>query len=84
MHGGVPINRQLIFVLKNGTLVLDWGGGKAVDLLNSEFVAYEESDYSHAIRDEELDTLRRAGRVTGYDHRQVFVVSLPEPPHATV
>lgn len=80
---GIAIDRQLIMVLEDGTFLLDWENGLGVDLLKSEFVPYRESDYSHAIQDEELEILRRAGRVAGFDHRQVYVISLPEVPRRT-
>lgn len=80
MPGGIAIGRQWIFVLSDGSIVMDWGNGLAVDLAKGEFIPYNESLVSHPVRDDELETLKRMGRVTEYDHQQVYVNSMPEMP----
>ncbi len=80
MTYGVVVNRQWICVLRNGSVVLDWGDGRAVDLINGEFMPYNPSDFSHAVQDDELETLKRMGRVSGYDKQQVYLTSMPEVP----
>ncbi len=80
MPNGIPVNRQWIVVTLDGTLLLDWENGTGVDLLSGEFVDYQESEYSHPIQDDELEVLKRAGRVSSYDAQRVFVNSLPEMP----
>jgi hypothetical protein len=82
MQSGTSIAREWIIVLDDGRAVLDWGTGVGVDLLSGDNVPCEGAIYSHPITDEELDMLRRAGRVTGYDARMVSVLGLPEPPHS--
>jgi hypothetical protein len=80
MPTGIPINRQWIYILKNGSPVVEWGEGLAQDMLSGEFLHPAEGDYSHAIRDDELEMLKRAGRVESYDAQQVYIYSLPELP----
>jgi hypothetical protein len=80
MTNGLPINRHLIVVLMNGAAVIDWGEGLGVDLFSGEFLQFKQSDYCHAIQDEELEMLKKAGRIVSYDQREVFVSSLPEMP----
>lgn len=77
---GSPISRQWIYMLTNGSPVIDWGDGKVQDMYSGDFLPFEERDYSHSITDRELDVLRNAGRVASYDTKNVFVNSLPEPP----
>jgi hypothetical protein len=84
MQSGTPIDRQWITVLKDGTPVLDWGEALFQDLLSGNFVSVDKSEYSHPIRDDELDLLKRAGRVERFDARQVFIYSLPERPRRTI
>jgi len=59
MPAGFAISRQLIFVLKDGAVIVDWGNGWGADLERGEFIPYKEVDYSHAIQDEfaELGTI---------------------------
>jgi hypothetical protein len=81
---GKPINRHQFFVLKDGTPVLEWDDDLLQDLLSGDFIQGSKKDYSHAIRDDELGMLVRAGRVEQFDERQVFIFSLPEPPRRTM
>ncbi len=78
MSSGIPVERQLIIVLEDGTPILDWQDGMGIDLLNGEFVPFMQKDYNHAIQDDELEVLKHAGRVISFDQRHVFVSSLPE------
>jgi hypothetical protein len=80
MTSGLPINRQWIIVLNNGTPIYEWEPGLAVDLYSGEFINFATTDFSHAVQDSELETLKRAGRVVGFDQNTVFVMSLPELP----
>ena len=80
MAGGIAIGRQWVFVLSDGTVVMDWGNGLAVDLAKGEFMAYDEGLVSHPVRDDELETLKRMGRVAEYDHKLIYVTTMPELP----
>lgn len=80
MTYGVAINRQWIYVLRNGSIVLDWGDGRAVDLIRSEFIPYEPAHFSHPVQDDELETLKRMGLVSSYDAQQAFLTYMPELP----
>jgi hypothetical protein len=81
MPGGMAINRQWVFVLKDGTIIMDWGDGRAVDLARGEFIEFKEATYSHPVQDNELEVLRRMGRVASFDSLVIFVTSMPELPH---
>jgi hypothetical protein len=82
MPAGFAISRQLIFVLKDGAVIVDWGNGWGADLERGEFIPYKEVDYSHAIQDDELESLKRMGLVSDYDQYQVYITYMPEPPHS--
>ncbi len=75
---GIRMNRELVCVLTNGLIVLDWSDGRAIDLINREFVAFRANDYGHAVQDAELDMLKRMGSLTGYDQHYVYITSLPD------
>lgn len=81
MPAGYAINRQLVFVLKNGVIVVDWGNGWGADLERGEFIQFKEKDFSHSVQDDELESLKRMGLVSEYNQSQVLFVTLPEPPH---
>lgn len=80
MRTGVPVNRQWVFVLQDGAIVMDWSGGQGVDLSTNEFIRYQEKDISHVVQDAELDVLLKMGRILDFTDREVFVAYLPEPP----
>ena len=84
MPSGVPIDRQWIYVLEDGRSIIDWGDDLVQDLLSGDFYANVDSDYSHPIRDDELELLKRAGRVERFNARHVFIFSLPERPRPTM
>ena len=80
MPGGTAIDRQWIVVLEDGTPILDWDNGLGLNLLSGEYIRYQQGEYTRAIQDDELEMLKRAGRVSNYNHRQVFILGLPEAP----
>jgi len=82
MPSGFAINRHLVFVLKNGAVVVDWGNGWGADLDRGEFIRFTDQDFSHSIQDDELESLKRMGLVVEYDQSQVYLSYMPEPPQA--
>jgi hypothetical protein len=80
MGNGTVINRNLIFILEDGSPILDWDDGLGIDLLKGEFIKYEEKRYSHVIQDDELEYLKKAGLIISYDSQQVVITYLPEMP----
>lgn len=80
MTVGTPIDRQWLGVLSDGTVILEWGDGTGVDMVTNEIIKLKPGQWTHAVQDDDLETLRRMGRIGGYDDRRVFVLSLPEKP----
>jgi hypothetical protein len=81
---GIQVNRQWILVLKDGSIVIDWGDGMFQDVRSGDFSKFSEEEISHHIKDDELDWLKRIGRVEKYDTTQVFIFRLPERPQRTL
>jgi len=81
---GTPINRQWVQVLVNGTIVVDWGDDLFQDVFSGDFIQVMEVELGHAIQDEELEILKRAGRVDQYNKLQVFFLNLPDRPYKTI
>jgi hypothetical protein len=84
MPSGVPIDRQWVYVLEDGRPVIDWGDDLVQDLLSGDFFTSEKSEYSHPIRDDELEMLKRANRVERFDNRHIYIFTLPERPRPTM
>lgn len=82
MPAGFAVNRQVVFVLKNGAIVVDWGNGYGADLQRGEFIQLNELDISHAVQDDDLESLKRMGLVTEYNQSMVYFTYIPEPPQA--
>lgn len=80
MPAGFAVTRQWISVQRDGTIVLEWGDGRAIDLMRGDFVVYDPNKFSHPIQDDELETLKRMGLVSDYDQRNVYLTSMPEDP----
>ena len=84
MPSGVPIDRQWVYVLEDGRLIIDWGEELVQDMLSGDFFTHERSADSHPVRDDELQMLVRAGRVERFNARYVYIFSLPERPRPTL
>ena len=84
MPNGTPINRQWIFVTRDGIVAIDWGNGYAQDIATGDFFPYSEAIYSHPADDTDLELLVRMGRVEKYDKRMAYVYALPERPQRTL
>jgi hypothetical protein len=84
MSSGIPVPRSLVFALKSGEVVFDWGDGRVQDIMTGEFLPFDESNYDRAVLDAELESLRNNGRVESFDARTVHLKPLPEPPRSTL
>ncbi len=82
--GGTPVPRDLVFVLKSGETVIDWGDGMVQDIMTGEFMPLEETDYGSPIGDSDLEMLKKNGQVESYDGNVVYVQSLPQRPWRTL
>jgi len=77
---GTEVNRQWVLTLHSGVVVIDWGDDVFQEVHNGDFLRVDEREVSHHTTDEELDTLRKAGRVNHYTLQAVFFNNLAERP----
>ncbi len=84
MSSGTPFRREFVLVFEDGRIVLDWGDGLFQDLDSGEFFHSPQNEISHQVDDNELDVLKRAGRVAHFNKQQVFFVNLPDRPIRTI
>jgi hypothetical protein len=84
MPGGTPVSRHWVVMLKDGNAAVDWGDNLFQDIMSGDFMHCDEEDISHDILDDELEILKRAGRVDSYDAQFVYLYSMPEPPRRTI
>jgi CheY-like chemotaxis protein len=79
IHSASAIPRHDLFVLADGTFVVQWDDTRVQDLLTGRFRDYYDEDFGHAITDGELNQLKSAGRVEHFNRVYVWLFSLPEP-----
>ena len=84
MPSGVPFDRQWVYVLEDGRTVIDWGDDLLQDLLSGDFINTDRGDDGHPIQDDELEMMKRAGRIDRFDSRHVYIFALPERPRPTI
>ncbi len=77
-YDGAPVARHLVFILRDGTYVVQWDTGRVQDLLSGRLLPYQDGDYGHPVSDSDLERLREAGRVSHYDRAYVWLHALPE------
>jgi hypothetical protein len=73
----IPVPRTRIFVLDDGTFVVQWEEKRVQALVNGRYYPYDANRYGNAISDWELDQLKSSGVVDGYDDELVYLSPLP-------
>jgi hypothetical protein len=84
MPAGTPINRQWVLIMRDGSVVIDWGGGRFLDINNGDMRICSENEISHHIQDSELDHLKSTGQVSWYNNQLVYFPGLPDRPLPTL
>jgi len=76
---GSAVSRVRVFVLADGTSVVQWDEKRVQELLSGQYRHYQhQHDFGHAITDYELNILKSNGRVEHYTHKYVWLFPLPE------
>jgi CheY-like chemotaxis protein len=75
---GSPVQRQLVFILADGSFVVQWDESRVQELLSGRYRTFVGNDFGHAITDYELNQLKAAGRVEHYNRQYVWLYALPE------
>jgi hypothetical protein len=84
MPSGTPFNRQFVLVLDDGRVVLDWGDDLFQDIYTGDFTHQLDSIISHVAQDDDLETLKKAGRLERFDRQQVYLLGLRDLPRKTI
>jgi hypothetical protein len=84
MPAGTPFPRQFVLMLDDGRVVLEWGSGLYQDVYSGDFTEELTSLISHPVKDDELEILKRAGRVDYYNRQQVYFLGLRDRPFHTL
>lgn len=84
MSEGTAVNREWVIITHDGTLIVDWGDEKFMDVLTGEFVTIKEHEISHHPTNDELEWLVHINRVVKYDAKSVWFVKLPERPQKSI
>lgn len=75
---GSPVPRYSVFILSDGSFVVQWDEQRVQELLSGHYRDYEDHDFGYAITDYELNQLQAAGRVEHYNHQHIWLYALPE------
>lgn len=76
---GSAISRLQVFVLADGTFVVQWDDKRVQELYTGRYRDFEhQHDFGHHITDYELNVLKAAGRVEYYNRKYVWLYPLPE------
>jgi CheY-like chemotaxis protein len=78
VHSGSAVPRHFVFVLEDGTFVVQWDETRIQELLTGNYKYFDENDFGHQINDYELNQLKAAGRVEDYNRNYIWLYALPE------
>lgn len=78
VSSGSPVPRHTVFILSDGSFVVQWDENRVQELLSGRYRDFEDQDFGHSITDYELNQLQAAGRVERFNERQVWLFALPE------
>lgn len=75
---GSPVPRHTVFILADGSFVVQWDTNRVQDLLSGYYRKYDDKDFGHAITDYELNQLKAAGLVEHFNNQYIWLYALPE------
>jgi CheY-like chemotaxis protein len=79
VYSGSAVPRHFVFVMADGTFVVQWDDTRVQDLLSGKYDYFESENFGHPINDYELNQLKSNGRVEHYNRNYVWLYALPEP-----
>lgn len=77
-RNGSAVPRHHLFVLDDGTPVVQWAERQVQEILTGKYRVLEAGAYGRALSDRELRQLQAAGRVEYFNHAYVWLYPLPE------
>jgi CheY-like chemotaxis protein len=78
IHSGFAVPRHFVFILADGSFVVQWDENRVQDLLTGKVQAFSREKFGHLITDYELNQLKSAGRVEHFTRSYVWIYALPE------
>jgi CheY-like chemotaxis protein len=78
IHNGAAVMRHQVFVLGDGSVVVQWTEARVQDLLTGDIKPYHFHEFGHPVTDYELERLKAAGAVESYNRSYVWLYSQPE------
>lgn len=77
----LPVPRKRVFVLDDGTFVVQWEAHRVQSLLSGRYFQYKKERFGAAISDYELNQLRNNGTISHYDDELVYLSPQPNTIH---
>ncbi len=77
-HNGSAVPRYQVFVLGDGSFVVQWTDTSVQDLLTGQYRDYKPIEFGHRMIDDELERLKDASVIEDFDHAYVWIYALPE------
>jgi CheY-like chemotaxis protein len=78
IHSGFAVPRHFVFILADGSFVVQWDENRVQDLLTGKVLPFSRENFGHLITDYELNQLKSAGRVEHFTRSYVWLFALPE------
>jgi hypothetical protein len=73
----IPVPRNRVFVLVDGTFVVQWEENRVQDLLSGRYRPFSEETLGNPISDYELGQLKNRGIVAHFDHELIHLSPNP-------
>jgi CheY-like chemotaxis protein len=70
--------RHQVFVLGDGSFVVQWTEARVQDLLTGDIKAFHFHEFGHPITDYELERLKAAGVIESYNRSYIWLFAQPE------
>ncbi len=77
-RNGSAVPRHLIFVLADGTPVIQWSNRQVQEVLSGQYRDYDDGEFGRPVSDFELQQLHNGGRVEHFNRAFVWLYALPE------
>lgn len=77
LQESILIPRERVFVLLDGTFVVQWEENQVQHLLSGKYSPYTDAQFGAAVTDYELNQLIKAGVVIKYTARQIYLFPSP-------
>ncbi len=77
-HNGSAVPRHQVFVLDDGSFVVQWTDASVQDLLTGKYRDYKPVDFGHRVANDELERLKDGSVIEDFDHAYVWIYALPE------